>query len=58
MEARGMFRRGRLFHRGRVYSDEGFYIVYGRDWLVHHERSRKMTVTVDAGKGVAMLTDL
>jgi len=53
-----MFRRGRLFHRGRVYSDEGFYIVYGRDWLVHHERSRKMTVTVDAGKGVAMLTDL
>src|SRR3954462_13128723 len=42
---------------GGVYSDEGFYIAYGRDWLVYQERDRKKKLTVDAGKGIAIFTD-
>jgi hypothetical protein len=44
-----MFKRGRLFHDDRIYSDEGFFVIPGKDWLVYSEGGRKMTITVAMG---------
>jgi hypothetical protein len=44
-----MFRRRRWLHRGRIDSDEGFYIALGRDLLVYGEGNRRMSVTIDFG---------
>jgi hypothetical protein len=48
-----MFRRGRFWHRGRIYSDEGFSVgTGGRDSIVYREADRKMTITVVEGYGI------
>ena len=48
-----MFKRGRLWHNGRIYSDEGFFVsTGGRDAIVYHEGDRKMTITVNEGNAV------
>jgi hypothetical protein len=48
-----MFRRGRFWRSGRIYSDEGFFVsTGGRDAIVYHEGDRKMTITVNEGNGV------
>jgi hypothetical protein len=48
-----MFRRGRFWHSGRIYSDEGFSVsTGGRDAIVYHEGNRRMTITVQEGSGV------
>jgi len=48
-----MFKRGRLWYRGNIYSDEGFSVsTGGRDAIVYHEGGRKMTITVQEGNGV------
>jgi hypothetical protein len=39
----------RWYHRAKVYSDEGFSIEYGQDWLVYQRASRRMTITIDYG---------
>jgi hypothetical protein len=45
-----MFKRGWLLHSDRIYSDEGFFVVPGKDCLVYNEAGRKMTMTVEMGK--------
>jgi hypothetical protein len=45
-----MFRRGRLLHRDRIYSDEGFFVIPGKDWLVYSEDGKRMTITVEMGR--------
>jgi murein tripeptide amidase MpaA len=48
-----MFNRGRFWHAGRIYSDEGFFVITGgRDAIIYHEGNRKMTITVNEGNGV------
>jgi hypothetical protein len=42
-----MFYRNRWFKRGRIYSDEGFWVACGRDKIIYCEAGRKMTVTTD-----------
>jgi hypothetical protein len=44
-----MFRRSWLLHRDRIYSDEGFFVLPGEDWLVYFEHGRRMTITVEMG---------
>lgn len=44
-----MFKRGRLLHRDRIYSSEGFFVIAGKDWLVYCEGGRRMTITVEGG---------
>ncbi len=44
-----MFKRGRLLRSGRIYSDEGFFVIPGRDSLVYVEADRRMTMTVQMG---------
>lgn len=53
-----MFRRNRLWHSDRIFSDEGFFVLPGKDWLVYSERGRRMTITVDMGAhGFAIYRD-
>ena len=48
-----MFRRGRFWHCGRIYSDEGFFVsTGGRDAIAYCEGGRKMTITVQEGNGI------
>ena len=48
-----VFRRRKLCRSGRIYSDEGFSVdIGGRDAIVYHEGSRKMTITVNEGSGI------
>jgi hypothetical protein len=44
-----MFKRGWLLHSDRIYSDEGFLVIAGRDGLVYVEGDRRMTITVEMG---------
>ncbi len=39
----------KLFSGGRIDSDEGFSVLFGRDSLVYRESGREMSVTVDIG---------
>jgi hypothetical protein len=48
-----VFRRGKLWRRGRIYSDEGFSVhIGGRDSIGYFEGNRKMTITVNEGNAV------
>ncbi|HEU5334524.1 MAG TPA: hypothetical protein VFU27_01095 [Terriglobales bacterium] len=43
----------KLFSGGRIDSDDGFSVLFGRDSLAYRESGRKMSVTVDIGAGEA-----
>ncbi len=43
-----MFKK-KLFSGGRIDSDEGFSVIFGRDSLIYRESGRNMSVTVDIG---------
>jgi hypothetical protein len=48
-----VFRRGKLWHSGRISGDEGFSVdIGGRDAIAYYEGSRKMTITVDEGNSI------
>ena len=44
-----MFKRRLWFHRGRIDSDEGFSVAFGRDMVVYRESGRRMAITADVG---------
>ena len=46
-----MFTKRKWFHRGRIESDEGFSIDFGRDIVVYYESGRRMAITADVGAG-------
>jgi hypothetical protein len=47
----------RWYNKGKVLSDEGFAIEYGRDWLKYQRATRHMTITIDyGGKAVNTFT--
>jgi hypothetical protein len=48
-----MFTIKKWFHRGRIESDEGFSVAFGRDTIVYCEAGRRMAVTADVGAGQA-----
>jgi hypothetical protein len=53
IKARIVFKKGKLWRGGRIYSDEGFSVdIGGRDAIVYHEGSRKMTITVNEGNSI------
>jgi hypothetical protein len=46
-----MFTKNKWFHRGRIESDEGFSVDFGRDIVVYYESGRRMAITADVGAG-------
>ncbi len=52
-----MFKRGWLLHSDRIYSDEGFFVIPGKDWLVYSECGRRMTITVEMGSHGFAISD-
>ncbi len=48
-----VFRRGKLWRRGRISSDEGFSVdIGGRDAIAYYEGSRKMTIVANEGNSI------
>ena len=41
------FTKRKLFPRGRIESDEGFSVAFGRDTVVYYESGRRMAITGD-----------
>jgi len=53
-----MFTKRKLFHRGRIESDEGFSVAFGRDVVVYYEGDRRMEITADfSGRTGAVFVD-
>lgn len=53
-----MFYKRKLIHRGRIESDEGFSVTFGRDWVAYCEANRRMVFTADfGGKTGAIFVD-
>ena len=48
-----MFTTKKWLHRGRIESDEGFSVSFGRDTVVYREFGRRMAITADVGAGQA-----
>ena len=44
-----MFTKRKFFHRGRIESDEGFAVAFGRDIVAYYESGRRMAITADFG---------
>lgn len=53
-----MFTKRKLIHRGRIDSDEGFSVAFGRDVVVYYEANRRMEITADfSGRAGAIFVD-